>query len=106
MLAGMADRGPDSAGLAVYHDAVAGEGSKLTLFAPEAEAGAWGVTRAAVFGAGNWGTAERPAYPAAYDSVIAITALDHKDRLYKMANRGPYVSVAAPGARPSTRPGH
>lgn len=37
MLAGMADRGPDSAGLAVYHDAVTGEGSKLTLFAPETD---------------------------------------------------------------------
>ena len=35
MLAGMADRGPDSAGLAVFHDPVPGSESKLTLFAPD-----------------------------------------------------------------------
>lgn len=35
MLAGMADRGPDSAGLAVFHDPVPESGCKLTLFAPD-----------------------------------------------------------------------
>ena len=35
MLAGMADRGPDSAGLAVFHDPVPESESKLTLFAPD-----------------------------------------------------------------------
>ena len=35
MLAGMADRGPDSAGLAVFHDPVPEPECKLTLFAPE-----------------------------------------------------------------------
>ena len=35
MLAGMAERGPDSAGLAVFHDPVPEEACKLTLFAPE-----------------------------------------------------------------------
>lgn len=47
--------------------------------------------------AGNGGPDAPPAFPAAYDSVIAITALDHKDRLYKQANQGTYVNVAAPG---------
>ncbi len=47
--------------------------------------------------AGNGGPKAPPAFPAAYESVIAITALDHKDRLYKQANQGTYVSVAAPG---------
>jgi len=47
--------------------------------------------------AGNGGAKAPPAYPAAYNSVIAITALDHKDRLYAHANRGSYVSLAAPG---------
>ena len=37
MLAGMADRGPDSAGLAVFHDPVPEPGCKLTLFAAEPE---------------------------------------------------------------------
>lgn len=50
-----------------------------------------------VAAAGNGGPDAPPAYPAAYKSVIAITALDHKDRLYKRANQGAYVSVAAPG---------
>ncbi len=35
MLAGMADRGPDSAGLAVFHDPVPESECKLTLFAPD-----------------------------------------------------------------------
>ena len=35
MLAGMAERGPDSAGLAVFHDPVPEEACKLTLFAPD-----------------------------------------------------------------------
>lgn len=47
--------------------------------------------------AGNGGPEAPPAFPAAYESVIAITALDHKDRLYKLANQGTYVNVAAPG---------
>ena len=50
-----------------------------------------------VAAAGNGGPEASPAYPAAYKSVIAITALDHKDRLYRHANRGDYLTVAAPG---------
>jgi subtilisin family serine protease len=47
--------------------------------------------------AGNQGPDAPPAYPAANDKVIGITATDEKDGLYDMANRGAYVSVAAPG---------
>lgn len=50
-----------------------------------------------VAAAGNGGAEAPPAYPAAYEGVIAITALDHKDRLYKDANQGDYLAVAAPG---------
>lgn len=50
-----------------------------------------------VAAAGNGGAKAPPAYPAAYSHVIAITALDHKDRLYKDANQGGYLTVAAPG---------
>ncbi|MDH3741740.1 MAG: S8 family serine peptidase [Hyphomicrobiales bacterium] len=46
---------------------------------------------------GNLGSKAPPAYPAAYPQVIAVTATDAKDRLYKRANRGAYVTVAAPG---------
>jgi subtilisin family serine protease len=50
-----------------------------------------------VAAAGNEGPKGAPAYPAAQDGVIAVTATDAKDRLYKKANRGDYISVAAPG---------
>jgi subtilisin family serine protease len=47
--------------------------------------------------AGNKGPKAPPAYPGAYEQVIAATATDAKDRLYKQANRGDYVAIAAPG---------
>ena len=47
--------------------------------------------------AGNGGADARPAYPAAYEEVIAVTATDTDDRLYDKANRGAYIDVAAPG---------
>ncbi|TDQ81009.1 subtilase family protein [Dongia mobilis] len=50
-----------------------------------------------VAAAGNAGPKAAPAYPAAQDGVIAVTATDMKDRLFKDANRGDYISVAAPG---------
>jgi subtilisin family serine protease len=55
--------------------------------------------RGAVFvaAAGNGGPDAPAAYPAAYDVVIAVTAVDSTDRLYERANRGNYITVAAPG---------
>ncbi len=47
--------------------------------------------------AGNAGPTAPPAYPAAYDRVIGITATDEDDGIYTMANRGAYISIAAPG---------
>ena len=47
--------------------------------------------------AGNNGAKAAPAYPAAYDGVIAVTATDQRNRLYRHANRGKYILVAAPG---------
>ncbi len=49
--------------------------------------------------AGNGGPKAKPAYPAAYKYVIATTAIDKKNRRYQQANRGPYVSVSAPGVK-------
>jgi subtilisin family serine protease len=47
--------------------------------------------------AGNDGPYAAPAYPAADANVIAVTATDADDKPFKMANRGKYVAVAAPG---------
>lgn len=52
-----------------------------------------------VAAAGNEGPAGQAAYPAAYPQVIAVTAVDNELRSYRYANRGPYISVSAPGVR-------
>jgi Subtilase family len=50
-----------------------------------------------VAAAGNGGPAAAPAYPAAIPGVIAATAVDGNGRIYRYANQGDYVFVAAPG---------
>jgi hypothetical protein len=50
-----------------------------------------------VAAAGNGGPSAKPAYPAAYAQVLAVTATDDRDGLYKDANRGRYIALAAPG---------
>lgn len=52
-----------------------------------------------VAAAGNWGKDARPAYPAAYPEVIAVTALDRDLNPYAKANRGSYIDFAAPGVK-------
>jgi len=52
-----------------------------------------------VAAAGNWGSDARPAYPAAYPEVIAVTALDRDNNPYVKANRGPYIDFAARGVQ-------
>ncbi len=47
--------------------------------------------------AGNNGPKAPPAFPAAEQSVLAVTATDVDDRIYANANVGGYVFVAAPG---------
>ena len=46
---------------------------------------------------GNNGPAGEPLYPAAYPTVVGITALDSADRVYVRAGRGRHVAFAAPG---------
>jgi subtilisin family serine protease len=46
---------------------------------------------------GNAGPKSPPLWPGADPSVIAVTATDSGDKLFRQANRGPYVSVASPG---------
>ncbi|HEX5957770.1 MAG TPA: S8 family serine peptidase, partial [Hyphomicrobiaceae bacterium] len=50
-----------------------------------------------VAAAGNEGPAAPPAYPAAYEEVIAVTAVDRKLAAYRYANRGAHIDLAAPG---------
>ncbi len=46
---------------------------------------------------GNAGPRAEPAYPAAYDQVIAVTAVDRAGRIYRRAVQGEHVDLAAPG---------
>lgn len=50
-----------------------------------------------VAAAGNEGPTAGPSYPAAYDQVIAVTAVTKDLQGYRYANRGAYIDVAAPG---------
>jgi subtilisin family serine protease len=47
--------------------------------------------------AGNAGPKSPPLFPGAIPFVIAVTATDVDDKLFTAANRGKYISVAAPG---------
>lgn len=47
--------------------------------------------------AGNGGPVARPMYPAAYETVVAVTAVDASNRVFRLANRGSYLDIAAPG---------
>ncbi len=40
---------------------------------------------------------KKPVFPASLQGVIAVTAVDHNKKLYKKANTGNYIDVAAPG---------
>lgn len=46
---------------------------------------------------GNWGRSDKPAFPAAYKHVLAVTAIKEDGRVYVHANTGSYVDFAAPG---------
>ncbi|MGH6841623.1 MAG: S8 family peptidase, partial [Methylocella sp.] len=46
---------------------------------------------------GNEGRAAKPSYPAAYESVIPVTATDRADAIFKDASRCTTTCVAAPG---------
>ena len=51
----------------------------------------------AIAAAGNGGPMAQPMYPAAYPAVVAVTATDDRGRAFRLANRGEYVDIAAPG---------
>ncbi len=53
--------------------------------------------RTIVAAAGNGGPAASPVYPAALPGVVAVTAVDPAMRVYRYANHGRYIAVAAQG---------
>ncbi len=50
-----------------------------------------------VAAAGNDGPEGQPAYPAAYPDVIAVTAVDAREKIFRKANKGDYIDISAPG---------
>ena len=48
---------------------------------------------------GNAGPGAEPLYPAAYEGVVAVTAIDRQKRIYRQAVQGEHVDFAAPGVR-------
>lgn len=50
-----------------------------------------------VAAAGNAGPTSPALFPAATPGVIAITATDEDDRIYRLAVRGSHITIAAPG---------
>lgn len=47
--------------------------------------------------AGNGGQGAAPVYPAAFASVLGVTAIDRNSRVYRRAQHGAHVDFAAPG---------
>ena len=50
-----------------------------------------------VAAAGNEGPAASPRFPAAYKKVVAVTAVDNNDEIYRWANQGEYIDFSALG---------
>ncbi|MEO6171131.1 MAG: S8 family serine peptidase [Lysobacter sp.] len=86
-------------GVPVINLSMVGPSNALLRKATEAIAGRGHLLVAAV---GNDGPAAPPLYPAAYPHVIAVTAVNQRDRALTEAGRGPHVELAAPGEHPRT----
>ena len=50
-----------------------------------------------VAAAGNAGPRAEPAYPGAYEEVIAVTAINRYEEVYRRAGQGDHIDLAAPG---------
>ena len=46
---------------------------------------------------GNFGPKSPPQFPAADPNVIAVSATDVDDKIFRASNIGPHIAVAAPG---------
>ncbi len=85
----VAKEGPDALNLSLT-----GPANLVLEAAVNAVAEAGVVVVAAV---GNDGPTSPPLYPAAYDAVVAVTAVDANRAIYRRAVQGDHVDFAAPG---------
>lgn len=81
-------------GIDVVNMSLAGPPNRVLKAAIEALAEREVVVVAAV---GNNGPSGEPLYPAAYEGVVGVTAVDAANRVYLYASRGRQVMFAAPG---------
>jgi len=80
--------------VSVINLSFAGKGDVVLERATEISAS---QNRVLIAAAGNFGPKAKPAFPAAYPHVLAVTAVDSRKVLYKAANTGDYIDFAAPG---------
>jgi minor extracellular protease Epr len=78
----------------VVNMSVAGPENDVLLDAVKQYSESGGLIVAA---AGNFGPSAPPAYPAAYENVIAVAAVGENLELYKRSNRGEHIDLTAPG---------
>lgn len=81
-------------GVGVVNMSLAGPYNKLLDLAIQSAAGRDMIIVAAV---GNAGPRADMRFPAGFSSVIAVTAIDARQRPYRRAGRGSHVDLAAPG---------
>jgi minor extracellular protease Epr len=84
----------DATGAQVLNLSLAGPDNRVVAARVADLLAAGAVLVAAV---GNGGPRAKPLYPAAYEGVIGVTAVDGAGRVYRRAGRGGHVDLAAPG---------
>lgn len=82
-------------GVSVINMSLAGPGNRL-LEAAIVRLQQLGKT-IVVAAVGNNGPSGEPLYPAAYEGVIGVTAVDRRNKVFRYANRGEQVAFAARG---------
>lgn len=82
-------------GVRVMNLSLAGPENGVLQAALDAMAGPEGAVIVAA--AGNAGPDAPPAWPAAHPGVLAVTAVDARGRVYRGAQRGDHIDLAAPG---------
>jgi hypothetical protein len=83
-----------AAGAKVINMSFAGDNDLLAVAEAVARARAAGVLVVAAVGNGG---SEQRTYPAAIDGVVSVAATDRADAVPGFSNRGPWVSIGAPG---------
>ena len=83
----------------------------ISVAGPDSAVFAEAVSRAqsrgqiVVAAVGNDGPAAPPLFPATYDGVVGVTAIDLNRRVFRRAGRGEHVDFSAPGVRVRTANG-